>query len=44
MGTNELDTLNQQRKRRKRINRMKQTIVFVIVFCMLGSFLAIIFP
>lgn len=42
MGTKEQETLNQQRERRKRINRMKTMIIMTISGWMLLSFISII--
>ena len=42
MATNESEILNQQRQRRKRINRIKTGIITTIAIWMLASFLAII--
>ena len=42
MATNDADLLNQQRQRRKRINRMKTGIITTIAMWMVLSFLAII--
>lgn len=42
MSTKEQEQLQQQKERRKRINKMKSRIVFTIAFWMLGSFIAII--
>ena len=42
MAVNESELLDQQRQRRKRINRMKTTIVMTIAIWMLASFIAII--
>ena len=42
MANNDAELLNQQRERRKRINRLKTGIIMTIAIWMLGSFLAII--
>lgn len=42
MSTNDSDSLNQQRQRRKRVNRLKRIIVSSIAIWMLVSFIAII--
>lgn len=42
MANNDAELLNEQRERRKRINRLKTGIVMTIAIWMLGSFLAII--
>ena len=42
MAVNESELLDQQRQRRKRINRMKTSIVMTIAIWMLASFVAII--
>ena len=42
MGTSDNDTLNQQRLRRRRVNRMKKAIVITIAVWMLGSLIAIV--
>ena len=42
MANNDTELLNEQRERRKRINRLKTGIVMTIAIWMLGSFLAII--
>ncbi|MBO5097325.1 MAG: polysaccharide deacetylase [Agathobacter sp.] len=42
MATNDADLLNQQRQRRKRVNRIKNGIVWTIAMWMLFSLLAII--
>ena len=42
MTTNDSDLLNQQRQRRKRINRIKTGIITTIAMWMLFSLLAII--
>ena len=42
MSTKEAEVLEQQRQRRKRINKMKSAIIMTISIWMLVSFLAII--
>ena len=42
MATNDADLLNQQRQRRKRVNRIKNGIVWTIAMWMLFSLIAII--
>lgn len=42
MNTNEMDAVELQRQRRKRINRIKSAIVFILTFWIIASFLAIV--
>jgi peptidoglycan/xylan/chitin deacetylase (PgdA/CDA1 family) len=42
MGTQERESLEEQRRRRKRVNRMKSVIILTIAVWMLASFLAIV--
>lgn len=42
MNTNEMDAVELQRQRRKRVNRIKSAIVFIITFWIIASFLAIV--
>lgn len=42
MNTNEMDAVELQRQRRKRINRIKSGIVFILTFWIIASFLAIV--
>ena len=42
MNTNEMDAVELQRQRRKRINRIKSAIVFIITFWIIASLLAIV--